>query len=155
MTLTSREVDFVAYDDGGQPVLLVEAKGLRQTSETWAARFRGNLLAHGTFPKAPFFLIATPERLYFWRQDEAGSNEELPQFTMDAGSELRPYFEKFRQTPEKIGGQVLELILFSWLVDLAESGESRAKQDSSLKWLSDSGLLAALKSARIEVSAVQ
>ena len=155
MALLTREVDFVAYDDQGQPVLLVEAKGLRQTSDAWAARFRRNLLAHGTLPKAPFFLIATPERLYFWRQDESGSNEELPQFTMDATSELRPYFEKFRQTPEKIGGEVLELILFSWLVDLAESGQLRSKRDSSVKWLSDSGLLAALNSARIEVSAVQ
>jgi hypothetical protein len=52
---------------------------------------------------------------------------------MDATNELRPYFEKFKQTPEKIGGQVLELILFSWLVDLADSGQLRAKQDSSLK----------------------
>ncbi len=49
----------------------------------------------------------------------------------------------------------MELILFSWLVDLAESGQLRAERDSSLKWLSDSGLLAALDSARIEVSAVQ
>jgi hypothetical protein len=155
MALPSREVDFVAYNDHGQPVLLVEAKSLRQTSEAWAALFRRNLLAHGTLPKAPFFLIATPERLYFWRQDESGSSEELPQFTMDATSELRPYFEKFRQTPEKIGGQVLELILYSWLVDLADSGQSRAKHDSSLKRLSDSGLLDALHSARIEVSAVQ
>lgn len=74
---------------------------------------------------------------------------------MDAANELRPYFEKFKQSPEATGGQALELILFSWLVDLAESGQLRAKQDSSLKWLSDSGLLDALSSARIEASAVQ
>jgi hypothetical protein len=53
-----------------------------------------NLSAHGTLPKAPFFLIATPESLYFWRQDQAGLNEDLPQFTMDATTELRPYFVK-------------------------------------------------------------
>ena len=155
MALTSREVDFGAYDDHGRAVLLVEAKSLRQTSEVWAARFRRDLMAHGALPKAPFFLIATPERLYFWRQDHSGSNEEPPQYTMDATKQLRPYFEKFKQTPEKIGREVLELILFSWLVDLAESGQLRAKQDSSLKWLSDAGLLDSLNSARIEVSAVQ
>jgi hypothetical protein len=155
MALPSREVDFVAYSDRGQPVLLVEVKSQRQTSDVWAARFRRNLLAHGTLPRAPFFLIATPERMYFWRQDDSRPIEEPPQFTMDATFELKPYFEKFEQASEKTGGQVLELILFSWLVDLAESGQLRAKHDSSLKWLSDSGLLDALSRARIEVSAVQ
>ncbi len=145
MPLPAREVDFIAYGDRGQPVLLVEVKSQRQTSDVWAARFRRNLLAHGTLPEAPFFLIATPEWMYFWRQNDSVPREEPPQFTMDATRELKPYFEKFKQTSEKTGGQVLELILFSWLVDLAESVRLRAKHDSSVKWLStDSGLLDAL-----------
>jgi hypothetical protein len=150
-----REVDFIAYDERGQPILLVEVKSRHQTSDLWAAHFRRNLLAHGTLPRAPFFLIATPERIYFWRQDDPSPNEELPQFTLDATNELKPYFERFKQTPGKTTGQALELILFSWLVDLAESGQSRAKQDSSLGWLSESGLLDALRSTRIELSAAQ
>jgi hypothetical protein len=74
---------------------------------------------------------------------------------MDATAELKPYFERYKQTPEKTSGQALELILFSWLTDIAEFGQLRAKEDSSLRWLSESGLLEALKSARIELSAVQ
>jgi len=93
--------------------------------------------------------------MYFWRQEDSSPNEEPPQFTMDATRELKPYFERFKQTPERTGGQALELILFSWLVDLAQSGELRAKQDPSLNWLSESGLLDALRSARIESSLVQ
>jgi hypothetical protein len=146
-------VDFVAYDERGRPVLLVEVKSIHETSELWATRFRRNLLEHGTLPSTPFFLIATPERLYFWRQDAA--EEEPPQFTMDATPELKPYFERFKQTPEGTGGEVLALILFSWLTDMAESGQSRVNEDSSLKWLSGSGLLEALKRARIELSAVR
>ena len=46
------------------------------------------------------------------------------------------------------------MILFTWLVDLSQSGKARAKEDSSIKWLSDSGLLDALSRARIEVSTV-
>jgi hypothetical protein len=113
------------------------------------------MLAHGTLPTARFFLIATPERMYFWRQEDLSPKEEPPQFTMDATNELKPYFEKFGQTPEKTSGQVLELIVFSWLNDLAESGQSRAKQDASLRWLSESGLLEALGRARIALSPVQ
>jgi hypothetical protein len=146
-------VDFVAYDERGRPVLLVEVKSIHETSELWATRFRRNLLEHGTLPSTPFFLIATPERLYFWRQD--ATEEEPPEFTMDATPELKPYFERFKQTPEGTGGEVLALILFSWLTDMAESGQSRVNEDSSLKWLSGSGLLEALKRARIELSAVR
>jgi hypothetical protein len=155
MALPTREVDFVAYDQLGQPVLLVEVKSTHQASDLWAARFRRNLLAHGTLPRAPYFLIATPEHMYFWRQDDPSPKEERPQFTLDATNELKPYFERFKQTPEKASGQALELILFSWLVDLAQSGQLRAKQDSSLGWLSESGFLDALSSARIELSPVQ
>jgi hypothetical protein len=151
----TRDVDFVAYDDRGQAVLLVEVKSSHETSEHWAAHFRRNMLAHGTLPVARFFLIATPERMYFWRQDEPGSKEDPPQFIMDATKELKPYFEKFGQTPEKASGQTLELIVFSWLNDIAESGKSRAGQDASLRWLSESGLLEALGRARIELSPVQ
>jgi hypothetical protein len=154
MPLT-REVDLVAYGQFGRPVLLAEVKSSHQTSDRWAARFRGNLLAHGTLPRAPFFLIATPEHMYFWRQEDPNAQDEAPQFTMDATHELKPYFERFNQTPEKTGGQALELIVFSWLLDLAESGQVRANQDPSLRWLSESGLLDALRGARIESSALQ
>jgi hypothetical protein len=155
MPFPTREVDLVAYDQFGQPVLLAEVKSTHRTSDLWAARFRRNLLAHGTLPRAPFFLIATPDHMYFWHQEHPSAKEEPPQFTMDATRELKPYFERFKQTPEKTGGQALELILFSWLVDLTQSGELRAKDDPSLNWLSESGLLDALRSARIESSPLQ
>jgi hypothetical protein len=155
MAIPIRNVDLVAYDDRGQAVLLVEVKRSRDMSELWAAQFRRNILAHGTLPMAPFFLIATPERFYFWRQGDAGSEAELPHFTIDATKELKPYFEKFGLTPEKISSEALELIVFSWLNDIVGFGQSAARQDSSVRWLSESGLLGALGSARIELSAVQ
>ena len=155
MPLPTREIDFVAYDQLGQPVLLAEVKSTQRTSDQWAAQFRRNLLEHGTLPNAPYFLIATPEHMYFWRQENSSPEEEPPQFTMDATRELKPYFERFQQTPEKTSGQALELILFSWLVDLARSGELRAQDDPSIRWLAESGLLEALRCARIESSALQ
>lgn len=152
MPLPTREVDLIAYDQIGQPLLLAEVKNTHGTSDQWAARFRRNLLAHGTLPRTPFFLIATRERMYFWGQ---AAKEESPDFTMDATRALKPYFDRFKQTPEKTGGHALELILFSWMVDLTQSGQLQAKEDPSLRWLSESGLLEALRSARIESSALQ
>ena len=71
MPLPMRGVDFIAYDQVGQPILLVEVKSTHRTSEGWAAQFRRNLLEHGTLPTAPFFLIATPDQMYFWHQEDA------------------------------------------------------------------------------------
>jgi hypothetical protein len=155
MPSLTKEVDLIAYDQLGQPILLAEVKNTHRTDDQWAARFRRNLLAHGTLPRAPFFLIATPEHMYFWRQEDLTPKEEPPQFTLDAVRELKPYFERFKQTPEQTGGHALELILLSWLLDLVQSGQSRAKHDASLRWLSESGLLEALRSARVEASALQ
>ena len=57
MPVSGRDVDFIAYSNNGEPLLLVELKGQRPTSESWAARYRQNLMAHGSLPHAPFFLI--------------------------------------------------------------------------------------------------
>jgi hypothetical protein len=155
MAISTLAIDFVAYDKRGQAILLVEATSSQNTSELWAAQFRRNLLEHDTLPTARFFLIATPLRMYFWRQDDPSPREEPPQFTLDATTELKPYFEKFKESPETISRQAIDLILFCWLTDMAEFGQMRAERDSSLSWLSESGLLEALKRARIEMTAVQ
>lgn len=135
--------------------MVVEVKSRGKTSDLWAAQFRRNLLAHGTLPAAPFFLIATLDRLYFWRQSSDTLTEEPPQFTLDANSELRPYFERFGQAQERVGGQTLALIVFSWLQDVADAAAPRAEQDPSRNWLAESGLRDALAGSRIELGAVQ
>jgi hypothetical protein len=154
MSLAIREVDIAAYDNHGRAVLLVEVKGTLDTSEVWAALFRRNILAHGTLPSAPFFLIATPEHMYFWRQDDGIPDDAPPQFTIDATHELKPYLERSGLTPQETRGQALVLIVFSWLNEIAELGGTRAKQDSSLRWLSESGMLDKLRRARISLSEV-
>ena len=156
MAFPTRDVDLIAYDHRGQALLLAIVKGgSHDTSELWAARYRRNILAHGTLPAAPFFLIATPERMYFWRQRDSGPAEELPQFTLDATNELGPYFQRAGLTPKKARGETLELIVFYWLNDIAETGQLRAKEEPSIGWLSESGLLEALGRAHIELSTVQ
>jgi hypothetical protein len=156
MTFQIRDIDLVAYDHRGQPLLLAIVKGgSQETSGLWAAQYRRNILEHDTLPAAPFFLIATPERMYFWRQRDSGPEEELPQFTLDATNELGPYFQRVGLTPKEARGETLEWIVYFWLNDVAEKGQLTAKEDPSLGWLSESGLLEALGKAHIELSAVQ
>jgi len=96
-------IDFVAYDREGQVLLLAEAKSRRGTSESWAARLRRNMLSHGMLPRSKYFLIATPERMYLWKQERADPGEAPPEFTIDAEKVFRPYFQKLQQEPLNIG----------------------------------------------------
>jgi hypothetical protein len=106
-------VDFVAYDKQGRVVLLVEAKSRRGTSENWAARLRRNMLAHGTLPGTKLFLIATPERIYLWKDQPVGRPEAPPDYAADAQKVLEPYFEKLRQEPSEIGPEAFEFLVLT------------------------------------------
>ncbi|MGH9629745.1 MAG: hypothetical protein ACRD7E_15625 [Bryobacteraceae bacterium] len=152
MPLQDKGIDFIAYDNAGRVVLVTEVKSRVGTSDQWAARFRRNMLAHGVLPKALFFLIATPERMYFWKQDKTAAMDEPPEFTIDATKEFKQYLGKLHKTPEAVGEQALELLVLSWLTDIAQTGGARARQDPSIRWLADSGLIDSLETARIEMN---
>jgi len=146
-------IDFVAYDREGQVVLLAEAKSRLGTSENWAARLRRNMLSHGILPWAKYFLIATPERMYLWKQERPNPAEVPPEFTIDAVKVFQPYFQKLHQEPSKIGPEAFELLVLTWLTDIARSGEHKLKQDTSSAWLSE--LTGSLQQARIEMNPTQ
>ena len=152
MPLQDKGIDFIAYDDAGRVVLVAEVKSRYGMSEEWASRFRRNMLAHGRLPKALFFLIATPERMYFWKQDHSGPADEPPGLTIDATKEFKQYLDKLNKTPQAVGEQALELLVLSWLTDIARTGEARVRQDPSMRWLAESGLIDSLDAARIEMN---
>ena len=152
MPAQDKGIDFIAYDDAGRVILVAECKSRVGTSEQWAARFRRNMLAHGILPKALFFLIATPERMYFWKQDRPDIADEPPEFTIDATREFRPYFDKLDETTQPVSEQALELLVLSWLSDIANTGETRVKDDPSMQWLAESGLIESLEKVRFELN---
>ena len=152
MPVQDRGIDVIAYDQSGRVILLAEAKSRVGTSAEWAARFRRNMLSHGTLPKALFFMIATPERLYFWKQDHPDVSDEPPGFTIDATREFKPYFDKLDKTSRDVSEQALEMLVLSWLTDIARTGDARFRNDPSMRWLSESGLIDSLEKARIEMN---
>jgi hypothetical protein len=145
-------IDFIAYDPEGAVVLLAEAKSRRGTSAVWAAKFRRNMLAHGLLPRSKYFLIATPERMYCWKQENLSANDVPPQFTVDAQKALAPYFAKLNQDPGNIGPEAFELLFLTWLTDVVTSADYNAEVDPSLKSLFESGLLSSLRHAQIEMN---
>ncbi len=108
------------------------------------------MLSHGLLPWSKYFLIATPERMYLWRQEHPNPAEVPPEFTIDAAKVLQPYFQKLHQEPSKIGPEAFELLVLTWLTDIARSSEEKHKQDPSSAWLSE--LTGSLRQARIEMN---
>lgn len=147
-------IDFIAHNPDGTVVLLAEAKSRLGTSESWAAKLRRNMLSHGLLPRSQYFLIATPERMYGWRQENLPPNEVPPQFTVDAQRALAPYFARLHQDPANISPRAFELLVLTWLTDVARSGD-QAEVDPVLQSLSDSGLLSSLRQAEIEMNGAE
>src|SRR3712207_872070 len=86
----------------GQRILDIEVKTKLNASPEWAARFRGNILAHGTFPKSSYFLMVFPDRFYLWTDADAQSEQSEPTYIIDAHPILQPYFEGAEVTAEHI-----------------------------------------------------
>ena len=80
------------------------------------------MLSHGVLPWAKYFLIATPERLYLWKQERPNLAEVAPEVTIDATKEFQPYFQKLHQEPSDIGPEAFELLVLTWLTDIARAG---------------------------------
>jgi hypothetical protein len=146
--------DLAVENRNGQLTLAVEVKSKLNASPEWAARFRRNILAHGTFPQAPFFLMVFPNRFYLWTDADVQLEQSEPTYTIDAKPILQPYFERARVTADQISGQSLELIIASWLGEIIYSEKPPEDVDESQQWLIDSGLYDALVGGKFEYKAV-
>ncbi len=134
----------------GQRVLVIEVKRKTNVSPEWAAKLRRNILAHGTFPKAPHFLMAFPDKFYLWSNAEAYQDQSEPTYTIDASPILQPYFERAGVTADQIGGASLELVITSWLGEIIHSDQRPENIDASQQWLIESGLYAALAGGKFD-----
>ncbi|MGF1575333.1 MAG: hypothetical protein ACFCU9_05215 [Cyanophyceae cyanobacterium] len=142
--------DLSVDNRNGQLTLVVEVKRKTNVSPEWAAKLRRNILAHGTFPKAPYFLMVFPDRFYLWSNAEAYQDQSEPTYTIDASPILRPYFERAGVDADQISGASLELIVASWLGEIIHSNQLPENIDASQQWLIESGLYAALVGGKLE-----
>ncbi len=148
--------DLSVENRSGQLVLVVEVKRKTHVSPEWATKLRRNILAHGTFAKAPYFLMVFPDKFYLWTevdQDQSEPTYTEPTYTIDALPILQPYLERARLTAEQISGESLELIVSSWLGEIIHAEHFADNIDPSQQWLLESGLYAALAGGKFEYGA--
>jgi hypothetical protein len=134
----------------GQLMLIVEVKTKRNASPEWAARLRRNLLAHGTLLKAPYFLMVFPDRFYLWTDADDQIEKSQPDYIIDAGPILKPYFEQAGISEEQISSQSLDLIVASWLGKIIHTEKFLEDTDESQQWLISSGLYPAIAGGQFE-----
>ncbi|MBA3468650.1 MAG: hypothetical protein H0T53_03300 [Herpetosiphonaceae bacterium] len=141
--------DLAAYDRHDQRVLVIEVKNKLDVTAEWAGRFRRNILAHGLYPNAQFFLFAFPDKFYLWTDSDKQDIEAEPNYTIDARPLLQPYFEQAGVTPGQISGQSFEFIVALWLGEIMHS-EHLSNLRAEEQWLIDSGLHASILGGRFE-----
>jgi len=136
--------DLSIDDRSGQLMLVVEVKTKRNASSEWAVQLRSNILAHGTFPKAPYFLMVFPDRFYLWTGADDQRAQREPDYSIDARPIFQPYFEKAGVSEDKISGQSFELIVASWLGRIIHASRPIDSTNISQQWLIESGLYDAI-----------
>ena len=148
--MPSPYVDLTLYDRAGRLIAIAEVKNKQGTSPEWAAKFRRNMLVHGGYSQADFFLLVTPDRLYIWKNASTAPTLVQPTYELDAQPLFAPYFERAGISPSDISGQAFELVVAAWLGDLVRSEEQREALTEGQRVLADSGFLAAVRDGRIE-----
>ena len=146
--------DLTVENSAGQIALVVEVKHKIGASPKWATQLLHNIFAHGTFPKAPYFLMVFPDRFYLWTDADVQSEQSQPSYIIDARPILQPYFERAGVSAERISGSSLELIVSNWLGEIIYSEKPSEALDESQRWLIDSGLYTALSGGQLKPQAV-
>ncbi len=105
--------DLAVYNSEGELKIIVEIKGRHWTTAEWATHTRRNMAAHGNLSDVDYFIIATQDRLYVWK--ESGSEPDLvkPTYEVEMRSILERYFEESRLDGNNISEYALELVMGS------------------------------------------
>jgi hypothetical protein len=145
----SERSDILVFDQNDRPILAIEVKTKVDASVDWANRLRQNIFAHDRMPDTEFFLIATPSRFFIWKNPGMDSLWNKPASVIDAGPLLAPYFDQVGVAPEEISGSSFELIINSWLAEMIYSGITPDQVNGSYQWMTELGLLDALKNGHL------
>lgn len=147
--------DMTVYDAHGQLAFIIEVKNKLGTSREWAAKMRRNIFAHGLVPDTKWFIIALPDHFYVWKDIESKPEEILPTYDMNPEPFLRPYYDKAGMKLDQLSEKSLELILTSWLNEMAHTDTIPSSIPSETQqWLAESGFLDAIKDGYIEAQSV-
>lgn len=146
-----QRADVAVYDPQGQLKLVVESKNIScplgangaSSSEEQAIQLRRHLLRHAGIPQTPYFLLAFPNRFYFWSKSDANA-------AADYQNDSTNILNLHALDPDS-SDYDLEMQIASWLKDIA-GAETPATQIEP-EWIVTSGLYNAIKGGTVVVEA--
>jgi hypothetical protein len=139
--------DLLLYDATGMLVALAEVKAIPGQTAEWAAEFRRNIASHG-LPATRFYLMITPDRVFFWKDVTAVPEIIPPTWTVDALPLLNPYYSLLRVTPDDVDREVFRDIIHMWISDL-ENLRPGGSVGPELDWAVQSGFLSAVSAGHV------
>lgn len=140
--------DLMAYDKHGQLALAVEVTQEIGVSPDWAAQWRHNILAHGTYPNPPYLLFAFPDQFLLWVSAPDHGELVPPTLVIPAEPLLKSYYEDANVTADNVSEDRLAFIMFSWLNNVIHAAPRELA--ASDRWLQDSGLYQAIAGGRLK-----
>jgi hypothetical protein len=145
-----RQADIAVYDRDHDMQLVAEVQSRTGASQDWVREIRRNLLAAKAIPQAPYFLLAMPDAFYLWTPASRNDPDAPPEHRIDAREALAPYVRGFEVSLETINSYSLQLLVSSWLQDLAFAEPVR-ERNGSAGWLGSSGLDQAIRRGSVDV----
>ena len=138
--------DLVVKSSDDNVALIVEVKARSNVTDEWASTLRRNFVAHQIVPNTAFFLLALKDYFYLWGPNNSKSSATFD-YKISANSILDKYLGNLSLAD--ISGFSLEMLLSTWLSDLANS---RITEDEYPEFASiiRSGLYEAIKGGAIQ-----
>lgn len=133
------KVDLAVYNQRHELVMTVEVKNIRRVTDKWATEFRRNILAHGNYPLAKYFLLATPDEFFLWIGESHDVSISKPEYSIAIGETLKPLFKEYNVEPENVSGFIFEQIVGRWLKGIMYPAYREPDKDIPV-WVTESGL---------------
>jgi hypothetical protein len=152
LAMSTAPVDIAVFSKDRRPILAAEVReGKLYSTVESAIGLRRSLMAHQFLPDVPFFMLATPIQIFLWVG--GATPGAIPNYSASAEPVMDSYSSKHANRVRPRRGGALEIVIFSWLADVA-SGIRPLSADSALdRMLLDSGLYDQIRggSAEFEV----
>lgn len=145
MAISRPRPDILIKNPQGFPIAVVEVKNQQNLSRDVATKLRRNMVAHGFLAQIPYFLLASQDVGFLWKEPKHVSFDAPPTYEFPMDKVVARYLK--REPGQRLYGAELELVVLQWLTDLALGTQKVVEEPE--KTLALSGFNESIKGATI------
>jgi hypothetical protein len=137
--------DLVIQNDEGDPIALVEVANPSHLSRDRATEIHRNIMKRGLPKHVSYLLLLSQDKGYLWENPDRESEEAPPDYEFSMDEVINRY--RTEQMSRRLYTEVLEFLVFQWLMSLANSEQESSEEPE--KTLSLSGFNKSIKGATV------